>query len=841
MPIKNSQSKDRYAEIAKIGKAENIAITIVDKNGKIVYWSEGAKNITGYSEKEVLGKHISFFYSDAFDLEIIQQEINKKGYAGPRIVKIKNKNKRYVYINLFVDRFLSPGGGELGTIGISYDVTEMIRLEEERNKMERLFKTIFEKAPMGIFITDKKGEVLAANPALLKMLGSPAEEKTKGINVLKLEHLKRVNAAKKFKKVLQQGKAEYFDTEYLSLWGKKFHGAVMAVPVIEKGEITGMVGIITDITERKKMEMELKRKTKVLEKILETAKKLDIKKPLEENLNEIARGAAEACGFKLAFIRVVENGTFGLVGAYGIPKRALNKLKKRRITGDYIAKLMSPKYRHGDGYFISHKEDIAKEIGEGGYIPPIKPKEGGWHPLDMFFVPIYSPGKDLIGIIMFDMPVDGDIPSLETTSYAAMFAEKAGYWIDILKTDTLLRHELEKLNALIHTANILSRLLPVEELGEKILDTVKKLIPYDCAVLYLYDEENKKLISVSWRGISKREIKKREKTAFYQHPGWVIKNKTVLKVNNIEKDERVVYGYPVKTKSILYVPLLFEDRCLGTIGVESFKENAFSDEDKIMLQVFASQAAVAISNSKALEIEVKARRVIEEIENLKSGIIASLSHELKTPVTVIKATMELLKLYLKQEDKEIQELLNTVLQETDRLNLLISRLINLGVSLSKISTIQREKFNPDEIVKKTEITMRKKAKEKKVRVKLNLSAGIEIYATKDAFESICNNLMDNAIKYNVEGGKVEVRSYREKEYYVLEIKDTGIGIPEDKLVYIFEPFYRVDMSDARETYGAGIGLAIVKRLVEIFDGKVEVESELNKGSCFRIFLPIAEF
>ncbi len=831
--------EDKFKELSSLGKAENVAIIIVDKKGRVVYWSRGAERLTGYKIKDVIGKPISSFYPHRREMKSILKEVREKGYSGPKVVKVRHKKKGEIYINLFVDRFLSPCGEELGTIGVSYDVTEMIKLEEEAKEKERMFRMIFEKSPMGIFVTDKKGNIIAANPALIRIMGSPGREKTEGLNVLKLPTLKKVNATQKFKRVLLKRELVSFESEYTSLWGKKIYATVVGMPIIEKKKVTGMLGIVADITKRKTLEEGLRKRTYVLEKILETERRISLERSLEENLNELAKGAAEATGFKIALIRVVENGIFGLVGAYGIPKNALSRLKKRVITGEKIREFLNPKYKHGDAYFISHEEEIAKKVEEGEYIPPIIYKKGGWHPRDMFLVPIYSPSRSLMGVIMFDDPVDGSIPSKETSSYALIFAEMAGYWIDILKTHALLKHEINKLNTLIYTSYVISKLLSIEKLGKTVLAGIKNLTDYDQAVFYLYDEGKKKMEAVAFTGISAKEIRKREKTALERHPGWVVKNREALISEDVEKDKRVKYNGKVSTKSLLYVPVIFEDKCLGALGLTSFKKNAFSEEDKEMLKVFASQVAVAVSNARAMEVEIKARKAAEEFENLKSGIIASLSHELKTPLTIIRATAELMRMSFPQKEKEYRELVNTIISESEKLGTLITRLLSFSMSFAKVLSVEKKVLNPDAIVERVISMMRKKALEKKINIYTELKArNAKIIASPDAVESICINLIDNAIRYNKKKGSIIIKTRVYNKNYILEVKDTGTGIPEDKLLQIFEPFYRVELEDTRRTYGAGIGLTIVKRFAEILGGKVEVKSKLGEGSVFRVTLPV---
>jgi two-component system phosphate regulon sensor histidine kinase PhoR len=126
-----------------------------------------------------------------------------------------------------------------------------------------------------------------------------------------------------------------------------------------------------------------------------------------------------------------------------------------------------------------------------------------------------------------------------------------------------------------------------------------------------------------------------------------------------------------------------------------------------------------------------------------------------------------------------------------------------------------------------------------VTVALALAPVPRIEADAEGLEKLCLNLLDNAVKYNRPGGRVEVRLARRGDELVVEVEDTGRGIPEASLPRLFERFYRVDRGRSRDEGGTGLGLAIVKHAAQRHGGSVEVESRLGEGSTFRVRLPLA--
>lgn len=218
---------------------------------------------------------------------------------------------------------------------------------------------------------------------------------------------------------------------------------------------------------------------------------------------------------------------------------------------------------------------------------------------------------------------------------------------------------------------------------------------------------------------------------------------------------------------------------------------------------------------------------IKRLENMRSQFIANVSHELKTPLTSIKGFAETLR-YV--EDNETRKkFLDIINKEAERL----SRLINDILVLSKIeseSIGEEEEFYPNNEIEDVMHMVEGVAKSKNINLVLEQTNLNLLYGDKDRFLQLVLNLVENGIKYSNEGSTVLIKSYSEENYYVLQVQDNGIGIPEEDLPRIFERFYRVDK--ARKSGGTGLGLAIVKHIVKSFNGDIQVESKLGVGTKF---------
>jgi two-component system phosphate regulon sensor histidine kinase PhoR len=228
-------------------------------------------------------------------------------------------------------------------------------------------------------------------------------------------------------------------------------------------------------------------------------------------------------------------------------------------------------------------------------------------------------------------------------------------------------------------------------------------------------------------------------------------------------------------------------------------------------------------------------------DQMRTQFVANVSHELRTPLTSIKGFVETL-LDGALEDKLLcRRFLSIIDSETDRLTRLIDDLLSLSALESKATKLSIKQLNFVESVKSVFNILAPQAAEKKLRLELIYPPGVPcVKADADLVGQVLINLLDNAIKYTPDGGRVTVRITREGRKLVTRITDTGIGIAKESLPRLFERFYRVDKARSRVLGGTGLGLAIVKHIVELHGGDVFVDSEVGVGSTFSFCLWLAD-
>ncbi|MBS0266456.1 MAG: PAS domain-containing protein [Planctomycetes bacterium] len=228
---------------------------------------------------------------------------------------------------------------------------------------------------------------------------------------------------------------------------------------------------------------------------------------------------------------------------------------------------------------------------------------------------------------------------------------------------------------------------------------------------------------------------------------------------------------------------------------------------------------------------------LRHLERVRQEFVANASHELKTPLTSIKACVESLLDGAIDEPEIRVNFLQTINEQSERLDRLVRDLL----ALTRIESEQnRPVLHPVELEPIIQLCVNRhvsKAERKEMRILTEPSAvPAVVFADEESLEQILDNLIDNAIKYTNPGGTITVRWQTNSQQCLLEVEDTGIGIPQAHQLRIFERFYRVDRARSREQGGTGLGLSIVKHLVQQLGGTVSVSSKVGKGSTFAVEL-----
>ena len=240
---------------------------------------------------------------------------------------------------------------------------------------------------------------------------------------------------------------------------------------------------------------------------------------------------------------------------------------------------------------------------------------------------------------------------------------------------------------------------------------------------------------------------------------------------------------------------------------------------------------------KGLLVIINDMTATRNLEKIRVEFAANVSHELKTPLAAIKGYIETLQDGAINDKKNNVKFLTIIGEQVERLDRLISDLLELSKIESGKKEITLVRFDIKELFESVENIAGPSAERKKIKLEIDVPAGFsEVLADKNMMEIALLNLVDNAVKFT-SSGSVKMTAERSAERVKISVTDTGIGIPAELLPRIFERFFRADKARSREFGGTGLGLSIVKHVMEVHHGSVLVESEPDKGSKFTLTLP----
>lgn len=230
---------------------------------------------------------------------------------------------------------------------------------------------------------------------------------------------------------------------------------------------------------------------------------------------------------------------------------------------------------------------------------------------------------------------------------------------------------------------------------------------------------------------------------------------------------------------------------------------------------------------------------LRRLENMRKEFVANVSHELRTPLTSIKGFVETILNDKSMETSLVERFLTIVNGETDRMIALINDLLDLSRIESGKEKPIFEVVNIRKVFADTIIMFGSKMEEKEITIENRLE-DLLVMGDPKLLRQVTTNLIDNAIKYNKEGGHVWIDAVINEDIAEICVKDTGFGIPHDRLERIFERFYRVDKGRSRQMGGTGLGLSIIKHIIERHNGEIHAESELGEGTTITFTLKLAK-
>lgn len=399
--------------------------------------------------------------------------------------------------------------------------------------------------------------------------------------------------------------------------------------------------------------------------------------------------------------------------------------------------------------------------------------------------------------------------------------------------------DLRLINRFGYAANTL---LNKEELLKQVYREITDLFNPTTFTIALFDSENNK-IEIALRMEKNVLCEKQVLPLSEGILSHIINTKKIVlwrdrvEWKNLELSYNMSPNHPIP-ESFLAVPVLNGNDVLGVIAVEKEQPRAFDSNDRRLLFTIAGQLAGAIRNARLYNEMEKNFISMRELNRMKDEFLNNISHELRTPLTVIIGWGELMA-YSRLSEKQHNSAIEQINKSSTRLLYLVNSLLDLSKIEKGSFRLELQKINANDAIKNAveDNTIDAVAKNIEITCQLTLDLPF-LFADPLRLQQIVSNLINNAVKFTNNDGLIVVRSEMIEKEIFISVSDNGIGITKEILPHIFERFSQADASTTRKYGGVGIGLTLVKKLVEMHGGKITVESEIGKGSTFSLILPL---
>jgi PAS domain S-box-containing protein len=633
----------------------------------------------------------------------------------------------------------------------------------------------------------KDGDIIDANLTLLNILGSPSIEATKAINVLKFPPLVKNSYADKFNQCVKEGNTIEFEMKYKSKWDKESSLHSFLVPLKDtEGNVSNVYTLIEDITERKRTEQI----QKVLYNISNAANSSIVLPELIEIIRFELGKLIETTNFYIAF----HDENTGM-------------LTNSTVEFDEKDKIETwPAEKSATGYVIKHNKSLLASADDIKKLVDENEIELIGTPSDIWLgVPLKADNK-VIGALVVQSYNNPNAFSEDDKLLLEFISNQIGSSIGRKKSEELLRKSEERFDLAMKASND----------GLYDWNLITNEVYYSArwkSILGYTDDELPNNLSI-WESLSHQEEKEQSLKQ--------MKEKIAKKIEHYNVEFRMKHK-------------------LGQwVNILSRAQIIFNEEGKAIRAVGTHSD---LTEEKAAEKNLKdAVSKAKESDRLKSAFLANMSHEIRTPMNGILGFTTLLKepdLTSDEKDKYIK----VIERSGKRMLTTINDIVDISKIEAELMNVEYSQVSINKQLEYLYIFFKPEAEKK--GMKLSFKNGLP--DTKDIiksdigkFNAILTNLIKNAIKYSHQGNidfgydLIKTKEGQALQFYV---KDTGIGVPADRLHAIFDRFVQADIEDKQVYEGSGLGLTISKAYVEMLGGKIWIESVEGEGSQFYFTLP----
>ena len=574
--------------------------------------------------------------------------------------------------------------------------------------------------------------------------------------------------------------------------------------------------------------------------------------PSRDALELIAEGVTQVAGFGIAAISVArDDGKLEVMAVAGNDD-ARRELQGRRTPLDTLMTEIAKADDWGLFRFVPH-ERLDPSAGETwGWVPDIDPLDGpdAWHPLDLLIAPLLDDDGVLRGTLAIDLPLDGRRPGEAQRRVLQTYAEQARRAV----LTTLEREALAEQVRLADAARTSVRNASAQLSMDRILADSQQALVHGFQAqgmwLQTFDEDGQGTGALYSSDGTKVELPDElvmvaENAA---RRAWSLQRVEVVSrdrpfgptITTEQGDGILAFLASIGIDSILFTPLGAGPECLGNLVLtRAADQRDWTDHEAAAALDIGHDLGRAILNARTFEREHHLVEELQALDTYKSQLIATVSHELKNPLTAISGHLEML-----EGAPDLSGTVQSSLRAMDRGARRLAKVIDDLLLLSKVGDPNYPLIPVPVDVRRTleeVLDLSSVAADRKglTFVVEAPSAPVVASGDPDELDRVLANLVSNAVKYTPAGRTVTLTLETTDDGVVFHCADQGIGISAEDRVQLFREFFRSTNPQAVAEPGTGLGLAIVKRILERHDGRIEVSSELGRGSTFTVTVPAA--
>jgi PAS domain S-box-containing protein len=777
-----------------------IATAQLDPPGpRIVYVNSAFTKLAGYAPEEVIGKTPHILQGPKTDRSMLSRL--REDCAAGKVFHGETINYRKDRSEFHLEWTAGPVCNERGEVthfaAALRDVTERRRVEEALRAKEAQLRAILDYSAAVVFVKDLEGRYLMVNRQY-EVLRGITEAEVKGKTDYDLYAKEIADALRaNDQEVIAADTSLQFEEQVAFADGPHDFIAVKFPLRDESGRPYAVCGISTDITARKRAEEAIIESESRLRQHMDAMPQMVYTSPADGMTDYVNQRWQEYTG--LSWERPLGTGWV----------ESLHPDDRERVWRQWMETVKA-----GQPFETEYR---------------LRRKDGQyrWHLSRA--IPIRDGRRQIVKWI----GTSTDIHDREEAE-----AEREELFTRERAARAEAEHSAESIRRLQAVTDSAVTRLTLDDLLREMLARIRELLATDSAAILLLTEDGQSLSVRATIGFEEAAMGLRVPVG-QGVAGSIAASRAPLVVEDLSAVEVINPVLRQNARSLIGAPLIVEGRLIGVIHADTTRPRRFTEGDVRLLQLAADRVALAIEHARLYEVERQARRQAEEANRMKDEFLTLVSHELRSPLNAILGYAALLR-YGGLDTQKVIEAAEVIERGGKAQAQLIDDLLDTARIISGKLRLELGPVDLVSVIEQAVQTIRPAADAKGISIGTDLPSEIgQITGDPARLQQVVWNLLSNAVKFTPQGGSVEARLERADPFIRITVSDTGKGISPDFLPYVFDRFRQADASSARRQGGLGLGLALVKYLVELHGGTVEAASAgEGHGATFKVTLPV---